>query len=46
MGPEYHGFTFNLSLTESVHLEKSCFFRLFFKIKSKKSTDKMNASFN
>ena len=23
MGPEYHGFTFNLSLTESVHLEMS-----------------------
>ena len=46
MGPEYHGFTFNLSLTESVHLEMSSFFRLFFKIKSKKSADKMNASFN
>lgn len=40
------GFMLNLSLTESIHLEKSCFIRLFEKIKSKNPKDEINASFS
>lgn len=40
------GFMLNLSLTESIHLEKSCFIRLFERIKSKNPKDEINASFS